>query len=78
MASYRNYKQTHNAEKKASDARLDADRMEAKVQRLLRTCENIVLAANLPKVTTPEIVARYEAACKARRGHAARREVISA
>ncbi len=60
MPSFRNYETAHAAEKKASDAQLDAERMEAKVQRLLRTCEDVVLAANLPKVATPEIMARYE------------------
>jgi hypothetical protein len=39
---------------------LDLERQRAKVERLLRTAENIVLAANLPHVATPEIVARHE------------------
>ncbi|MEX2318098.1 MAG: hypothetical protein WD669_13150, partial [Pirellulales bacterium] len=60
MASYRDFTSAHAAQEVVADARLDAERMEAKVQRLLRTCEDVVLAANLPKVATPEIVARYE------------------
>jgi hypothetical protein len=60
LDSYRAYRDAHAAEARAIEARLDADRMEAKVQRLLRTCEEIVLAANLPKVAAPEIVTRYE------------------
>ncbi len=39
---------------------LDLERQRAKVERLLRTAENIVLAANLPHVSSPEILARYE------------------
>ena len=35
------------ARDRASDDRLNMDRTEAKVQRLLRICEDIVLAANL-------------------------------
>jgi hypothetical protein len=60
LDSYRSYRDAHTAEARALDARLDADRLEAKVQRLLRTCEEVVLAANLPKVATLEVVARYE------------------
>ena len=39
---------------------LDLERQRAKVERLLRTAENVILAANLPHVASPEIVARYE------------------
>lgn len=39
---------------------LDLERQRAKLERLLRTAENVVLAANLPKVASPEIVARSE------------------
>ncbi len=39
---------------------LDLERQRAKVERLLRTAENIVLAANLSQVASPEIVARHE------------------
>jgi len=39
---------------------LDLERQRAKVERLLRTAENIVLATNLPQVASPEIVSRHE------------------
>ncbi len=39
---------------------LDLQRQKAKVERLLRTAENVVLAANLPRVASAEITARYE------------------
>ena len=42
-----------------SDAQLDQDRVWVKCQRLLRTLENVALAANLPRVASPEVVARY-------------------
>jgi hypothetical protein len=60
LDSYRQCVAARQAEQQASEARLNAERMEAKLQRLLRTCEDVVLAANLPKVATPEIVARFE------------------
>src|SRR5690606_9674160 len=34
---------------------------EVKLQRLLHTCESVVLAANLPKLAPQELVDRYEA-----------------
>lgn len=40
--------------------RLTLERHKAKLERLLRTTENIVLAANLPHVASSEIVARHE------------------
>ncbi|MEM9187059.1 MAG: hypothetical protein AAGB00_11240 [Planctomycetota bacterium] len=46
---------------KASDADSAAEHRQAKAERLLRTCENIVLAANLPLVAPQAIVDRYEA-----------------
>ncbi len=39
---------------------LQLEREKARVERLLRTCEDAVLAANLPRVAEPEIVKRYE------------------
>lgn len=42
------------------DEQQAARHKEVKVKRLLRTIENIVLAANLPNVATAEIVARFE------------------
>jgi hypothetical protein len=60
LDSYRELREATAARQQANDAQLNLERTEAKVQRLLRTCEDIVLAANLPKVATPEIAARYE------------------
>jgi hypothetical protein len=37
---------------------------EAKLQRLMHTCESIVLAANLPKLMPQELVDRYEGLVK--------------
>jgi len=43
-----------------SEERLKLAREEARLQRLLQTCESVVLAANLPQVAPREIVERYE------------------
>ena len=45
---------------KLSDEQQDLLHQEAKFQRLLRTAENVVLAANLPRIASEEIVKRYE------------------
>ena len=68
LDSYRELREASAAQERATDARLDVDRTEAKVQRLLRTCEDVVLAANLPKLATPEIAARYEQLMKLESG----------
>jgi hypothetical protein len=60
LESYQALRFASREQQRATDARLDAERTEAKVQRLLRTCEDVVLAANLPKLVTPEVVRRYE------------------
>jgi hypothetical protein len=60
LDSYRDLSQIRAEVERASQERLDAERSEAKLQRLLRICECVVLAENLPKVAPPEIVARYE------------------
>jgi hypothetical protein len=43
-----------------SDERMKLARQEARLQRLLQTCESIALAANLPRVAPREIVDRYQ------------------
>jgi hypothetical protein len=42
-----------------SDQRFDLERQWVKCQRLLRTLENVALAANLPKVAAGDVQARY-------------------
>ncbi len=44
---------------KLDDSRFDLERRWVKCQRLLRTLENVVLAANLTQVASPEILERY-------------------
>jgi len=41
------------------DSRFDLERRWVKCQRLIRALENVVLAANLTHIASPEIVARY-------------------
>lgn len=60
MSSYAALCKAREREQQRTDEQLDLLRQEAKVERLLRTAENVVLAANLPHVAGEEIVARYE------------------
>jgi hypothetical protein len=58
------YAALHDAreqEDRLTEARDEAERRAARLERLLRTIENVVLAENLPRVASPEIVARYRA-----------------
>jgi hypothetical protein len=56
-AALQDAKQKEDALSKAS---LQLERQKACCERLLETCEEVVLAANLPRVASPEIVKRYE------------------
>ena len=43
-----------------SEEQLKLSRQEARLQRLLKTCEAVALAANLPRIAPAEIVTRYQ------------------
>lgn len=58
--SYKRFEQLRKELTALDDKSLDHDRRWAKTQRLIRSLENIALAANLPKVARPEIVARFK------------------
>lgn len=60
MSSYSALVKAREREDKRSDEQLDLLRQQAKLERMLRTAENVALAANLSHVATEEIVARYE------------------
>ncbi len=60
LSSYAALRAALDRESVLDKEHLDLERQRAKVERLLRTAENVVLAANLPDVASPEIVARYE------------------
>jgi hypothetical protein len=45
---------------KITDERFDLERKWVKCQRLLRTLENVALAANLPKLATAEVQEAYQ------------------
>jgi hypothetical protein len=60
LASYDAVCKAKNLQEERSTKYYDVARQIAKLQRLLRTAENVVLAANLPNVASPDIVARYE------------------
>lgn len=60
LGSYGELLAARKREDALSAARDAAECAKAKVERLLRTIEDVVLAENLPKAATPEIVARYK------------------
>jgi 2-phospho-L-lactate guanylyltransferase (CobY/MobA/RfbA family) len=60
LAAYEALARARDRAKDLQEELLDMQRVEAKLQRLLRTCENVVLGANLPIVAPQEIVERFE------------------
>jgi hypothetical protein len=57
------YKALSSAKKRVqefADEQMRLSREEARLHRLLNTCESVALAANLPKIAPQEIVARYQ------------------
>lgn len=60
LPSYEALVKAREREDNRTNEHLDSTRQEAKAERLLRTAENVALAANLPLVAETEIVARYE------------------
>jgi hypothetical protein len=57
------YKAFHSAraeEKESEKQALTLERAKARSERLLQTCEDVVLAANLPRVAPPEVVTSYK------------------
>ncbi|MEM9656910.1 MAG: hypothetical protein AAF961_00985 [Planctomycetota bacterium] len=59
LPSYAAWSSAQQREEQRSDEVWAAQCLEAKTQRLLRTIENIVLSANLPRTASSEIVERY-------------------
>lgn len=60
LPDYRMLCESKEREAKQSKAVLQLEREKACCERLLETCEDAVLAANLPRVATEDIVERYE------------------
>lgn len=60
LSSYGALRTARTHEATVDKEHLDLQRRRAKLERLLRTAENVVLAANLPLVAPPEIVARHQ------------------
>jgi hypothetical protein len=60
MASYQALRAALDHQEAIDKEHLNLERERARVERLLRTAENVVLAANLPRVASPDIVTRYE------------------
>ena len=60
LPSYNALLRSKERVKQLSDERMKIEREEARLQRLLQTCESVALAANLPRLAPREIVERYE------------------
>ncbi|QDU87538.1 Caspase domain protein [Pirellulimonas nuda] len=59
MGAYRVFQKASKNVDRAADEALDAERREAKLRRLLRTCRAIVLAENLETVASKRVVSGY-------------------
>ncbi len=60
LPDYATWRYAAKRQKELTKVALQLERDKARTERLQRQCETLVLAANLPKVATPEIVKRYE------------------
>ncbi|MEN1681548.1 MAG: hypothetical protein AAGJ46_18355 [Planctomycetota bacterium] len=60
MPALQAYRRASRRSDEAFDAYEQAEHAKAKAERLIRTCENIVLVTNLPLVAPAEIAGRYE------------------
>jgi hypothetical protein len=60
LASYQAMQTAAERFKAASEKQLKAERNEARLQRILATCEDVVRAANLPLAAPQEIVDRFD------------------
>jgi hypothetical protein len=60
LPSYEAMRSAAKRQAELSEKRLELARTEARLQRLLQTCEDVARRANLPKVAPAEIVTRYE------------------
>jgi hypothetical protein len=60
LASYESLAMTEKQVDEYSDEQLQLSRDEARLQRLVKTCESVALAANLPRIAPAEIHARYQ------------------
>ncbi len=58
-AEYSRFVELRSNVSQLEDSRFDLERRWVKCQRLIRALENVVLAANLPHVASPEMIARY-------------------
>jgi hypothetical protein len=59
-AAYKSLVQAAALQKEETEAQMKLTRDEARLQRLMATCEDVVRAANLPFVAPNEIVTKYQ------------------
>jgi hypothetical protein len=60
LPSYKALRRAKERVHQLSEERMKIEREEARLQRLLQTCETVALAANLPRLAPREIVERYQ------------------
>ena len=60
VPDYATLRYSKKREEDLGQASLQLEREKARCERLMGTCEEVVLAKNLPFVATPEIAARYD------------------
>ncbi|HEY3393213.1 MAG TPA: hypothetical protein VGK58_10920 [Lacipirellulaceae bacterium] len=60
LPSYKALQRSKERVEQLSEERMKFEREEARLQRLLQTCESVALAANLPRLAPREIVERYQ------------------
>jgi hypothetical protein len=60
LPSYKALRRSKERVAQLSEERMKIEREEARLQRLLQTCEYVALGANLPRLAPREIVERYQ------------------
>ena len=60
LPDYREFTDAKQKEEALTSASMKLEREKACCERLLQACEEAVLAANLPRIATPDVLRRYE------------------
>lgn len=60
LPDYATYRYAKKRQEELVKVSMQLERDKARVERLLRTCEDAALIANLPRVAKPEVVKRYD------------------
>jgi hypothetical protein len=60
LPDYREFVDAKQKEESLIGASMKLEREKACCERLLQACEEAVLAANLPRIATPDVISRYK------------------